>query len=320
MVVTTNDDPSPHSPFLHLGLPGPQPSRRHHAHSLLGSSFHDPRTHHVLESHPEQAALLSRRNNERRHTFGSHSARALRLYLAACKPFSSCRFWTLDHLCVNLSQSFKFCWITKNPIFEPVCLFTFSSYAFAFLIETHFNFKCLFAIWSLSPQRSHYYFYRSIGSRQNQKNWSIVIPVMCLLCVTLLVCSSYASFAPSSNFFSSWWQKILRYLHIHLFSNVLYRRHRVSPIWPMHLLIIGSHYCAMRFTYALHMHRQNLVLFPCLYIEPLELVIKIIFHYCTTPPCHKINLFKHPSWLWGSRFGCLDDAFVLLVSLIFLYL
>ena len=55
-------------------------------------------------------------------------------------------------------------------------------------------------------------------------------------------------------------------------------------------------------------------LFPCLYIEPLELVVNIIFHYCTTPACHKINLFKHPSWLWGSRFGCLEDSFVLIAS------
>jgi hypothetical protein len=54
-----------------------------------------------------------------------------------------------------------------------------------------------------------------------------------------------------------------------------------------------------------------------LYIEPFELVIKIIFHYCTTPPCHNINLFKCP--FQGSRFERLDDAFVLLVSLIFLY-
>jgi len=65
------------------------------------------------------------------------------------------------------------------------------------------------------------------------------------------------------------------------------------------------------------MHPQNLVLFPCLYIEFFELVIEVIFHYCTTPPCHKINLFKRP--FRGSRFERLDDAFVLLVSLIFLY-
>jgi len=31
-----------------------------------------------------------------------------------------------------------------------------------------------------------------------------------------------------------------------------------------------------------------------LYTEPFELVITIVFHYCTTPPCHKINLFKRP--------------------------
>ena len=49
---------------LRLGLPAPQPSRRHHTQSLLGPSFHDPRTHHVLESHPERAAPLSRRDDE----------------------------------------------------------------------------------------------------------------------------------------------------------------------------------------------------------------------------------------------------------------
>jgi len=72
----------------------------------------------------------------------------------------------------------------------------------------------------------------------------------------------------------------------------------------------------MRFTYALHMRRQNLVPFPCLYLDPFELVIEIIFHYCTTTPCHKINLFKRP--IRGCRFERLDDAFVLLISLIFL--
>jgi len=62
-----SDGPSPHSPSLHLGLPTPQPSRRHHAHSLLDPSIHDPKTHHVLVSHPEQAAPLSRRDDERCH-------------------------------------------------------------------------------------------------------------------------------------------------------------------------------------------------------------------------------------------------------------
>jgi len=84
------------------------------------------------------------------------------------------------------------------------------------------------------------------------------------------------------------------YIHIHLFSNVLHQRRRVSPRRSIYLQIVGSHYCVMRFAYALHMRQQNLVLFPCLYIELFELVIAVICHYCTTPPCHKINLFKRP--------------------------
>jgi len=38
-------------------------------------------------------------------------------------------------------------------------VFTFSSSAFAFLIEMNFSFKSLFAICLLLPQRFHYYFY-----------------------------------------------------------------------------------------------------------------------------------------------------------------
>jgi len=83
---------SPHSPSLRFGLPAPQPLRRHHAQSLVGPSFHDPGTHHVLESHPEHASSLSRCDDERCHANVSHSVLALRLHLAACSPSSSCRF------------------------------------------------------------------------------------------------------------------------------------------------------------------------------------------------------------------------------------
>ena len=82
----------------------------------------------------------------------------------------------------------------------------------------------------------------------------------------------------------------------------------------MYLLIVGSHYCVMRFAYTLHMCQKNFVLFPCLQIEFFELVIKVIFHYCTTPPCLKIDLFKRP--FRDSRSERLDNASVLLVSLI----
>jgi len=69
-----------------------QPSKRHHAQTLMGPSFHDPRTPHVLESHPERAAPLFSRDDERRQAVSSHSALALRLYLAACNPSLSCCF------------------------------------------------------------------------------------------------------------------------------------------------------------------------------------------------------------------------------------
>jgi len=98
MVVMASNGPSTYSPSLRLGLSAPQPLRRHYAQSPLGASFRDPRTHHVLESHPP----LSRRDDERCHAI----ALALRLHLAACNTSSSCRFWVLDHLCSNLSQSF----------------------------------------------------------------------------------------------------------------------------------------------------------------------------------------------------------------------
>jgi len=63
----------------------------------------------------------------------------------------------------------------------------------------NFSFKSLFAVLSLSPQRLHYYFYLSIVSWQYQKNSTILILVLYLLCVTPLVCSSYSSSAPSSH-------------------------------------------------------------------------------------------------------------------------
>jgi len=71
----------------------------------------------------------------------------------------------------------------------------------------NFSFKSLFAIWSLSPHRFHYYFFLSIVSWQHQKYSTILILMLRLLCVTQLVCSFFWSFAPSSPFFSSWWQK-----------------------------------------------------------------------------------------------------------------
>jgi len=146
MAVMTSDGPSPHSPSLLPGLSAPQPSRYHHTQSLLGPSFRDPRTHYVLESHPDQAAPLSRRDDERRHVVGSHSALALRLYLATCNPSSSFRFWGLDHLCSIYLNRLSFSESRKSDLWTCVCVIAFSSSAFAFLTEINFSFKSLLAI------------------------------------------------------------------------------------------------------------------------------------------------------------------------------
>ena len=127
MVAIASDGPSLLTPSLHLGLAAHKPSRRHHAQSLLGPSFHHPRTLHILGFHPERAAPLSRRDNARWHAIVSHSTLALqgafrykRWYLAACNTSSGCRFWVLDHFCSNLIQPgaivipFYSCWITET--------------------------------------------------------------------------------------------------------------------------------------------------------------------------------------------------------------
>jgi len=82
MAVMASEGPSSHFPRLHLGLTAFQPSKRHHAQSLMGPSFHDPRTPHVLESHHMRAAPLCHCDDERSHAVGSLSVLALRLYLA----------------------------------------------------------------------------------------------------------------------------------------------------------------------------------------------------------------------------------------------
>ena len=89
-----------------------------------------------------------------------------------------------------------------------------------------FSFKFLFAIWSLSPQWFHYYFFLSSVSWQYQKYSTILILVLCLLCVTPLVSSSYTSLAPSSPFFSGWLQK-----DCDLFTNTLVFQHSSLTSW-----------------------------------------------------------------------------------------
>ena len=59
-----------------------------------------------------------------------------------------------------------------------MCVFTLISSAFAFLTEMIANFKSLFAIWPISPERSHYYFNLNINSWQYKKYSTILILVL----------------------------------------------------------------------------------------------------------------------------------------------
>ena len=114
---------SPHSPSLRFGLPAPQPSRCHHAQSLLGPSFYDPRTHHVLESHPERAAPLSCRVHERCHAIVSHSVLALRHPSCNLQPLLKLSLLSLRPSLLQFVSIVSPLLNHGNPIFEPVCVF-----------------------------------------------------------------------------------------------------------------------------------------------------------------------------------------------------
>jgi len=168
MAVMASDCLSPHSRSFRLGLPAPQSSRRRHTQFLLGRSFHDPRTPHVLESHTERAAPLCRRDD---------ATTCSRLSLCPCSAPLSCSLQPLLKLSLLslVPYLLKFVSIVllllndRNPILEPACLIHLFFFCLYFLIEMNSSFKSLFALLSLSSQRLCYYFYLSIVSWQYQK-------------------------------------------------------------------------------------------------------------------------------------------------------
>ena len=114
--------------------------------------------------------------------FGSHTSLHWASILQPAAPPQVVAFesWTISApICLN---RFICAESRKSDLWTCVCVFAFSSSVFAFLIEKKFSFKSLFAIWSLSPQRFHYYFFISIVSWQYQKHSTILILVLCLLC------------------------------------------------------------------------------------------------------------------------------------------
>jgi len=146
MAVMASNGPSPHSPSLRLGLPAPQPSRRHHAQSLLGPSFYDPRTHHVLKSHPEQSHLSSATTMSddtlSAHTPPLHCDEHIELPAKILDYFSPSNKSNINQsLSCSLQPLLKLSFLSLRPsllqfvsivslllshgnlIFEPVCVF-----------------------------------------------------------------------------------------------------------------------------------------------------------------------------------------------------
>ena len=161
-------------------------------------------------SNPIRASrTFFRRDDGQRHTASSHSALALPGCASTLQPATPLHVvvfesWAISAtICPNRVPSWFRFESRKPNLSTCVCVLTFSLSAFAFLIEMDFSFRSLLS----SPQRFHYYFYCSIDSWQHQKYWTILILVLCLLCVMPLVCSFYSSFAPPSPFFNSWWQR-----------------------------------------------------------------------------------------------------------------
>jgi len=87
----SSDGPSPHSPSLRLGHPAPQPSRHHHAQSLLGPSFQMTQER-IMFSNPTPSKPCLSPAKTMSDATRSHSVLALHLYLAAYNTSSSCRF------------------------------------------------------------------------------------------------------------------------------------------------------------------------------------------------------------------------------------
>ena len=121
-----SDGPSPHSPSLRLVLPAPQPSRRHHAQSLLPGCWapHLMTQERIMFSNPtpseprlSPAATMSDVTPSLSlcpctAPLSCSLQHLLKLSLLSLRP-SLLQFVSIDSLLLN----------HENLIFEPVCVF-----------------------------------------------------------------------------------------------------------------------------------------------------------------------------------------------------
>jgi len=205
--------------------------------------------------------------------------------------------WTISAPC--FLNRFTFAESRKPDLWTCVCVCILSSSAFAFLIKMNFSVKSLDAIWLISPQQFLYYFNLCMVSWQYQKCWTILILVLCLLCVSWVVCSSYSSFTPSSPFLSSWWQK-----DCELFTHqlVLQGSPSTSSGPPQTTHVFADSRIGL-LCHALHIWIAH--------APPESCVSCLLVHWLQA--CYKNLLSVHQKQI------CLDDTFALLISLSFLH-
>ena len=122
MAVMASDGPSSHSPFLRLGLPAPQPSRHHHAQSLLGPPFMTQER--IMLSNPTPSSRVSL-PPRRKATI------ICRLSLHPCTVPVSCSLYSLLWLLLLSFKPFLLRFVSivslllnhGNLIFQFVCVF-----------------------------------------------------------------------------------------------------------------------------------------------------------------------------------------------------
>jgi len=159
MAMMASNGPWPYSPSLHIGLTTPQPSRRHHAQSLLGPSFHDTGVPHVLGASraslpPQRWATIYYRLSLRPCTtpLSCSLQPLLKLLLLSLRPSLLQCVSIVSLNCFTLAES------QKPDVWNGVCVFTFSSSAFTLKVsdrnESQLKFPMfnLVVITTLTPQ------------------------------------------------------------------------------------------------------------------------------------------------------------------------
>ena len=226
-----------------------------------------------------------------------------------------------SYYCSNLSQPraivtpFDSFWFTETRFLNLCVCFCLSYLCFSVGNKVHiWLFVCSLVVITTSipllprPLCSFWHY---------QKYGTILTLSLCILSVTPLICSSYSSFAPPSPFFSSWWRRDWK-SSTDTFD--LWGSPSTSSRQPPTTYVFADSRIRL-LCHALHICIVHVPPESCSFF----LLVYWAFRACywnRLPLLHHTSLqqnqsFKRP--FQGSRFERLDDAVVLLISLIFLY-